>query len=233
MDGFDPAGAARWLAEALETGNPLSALPSEIAPRDPAEAEAAAIAALDALQIAPCGLRLLRRPGRPPLAGPMLEGRLTANSVSIALSTLRYPQVTAAVVGILAEPLELDGAGPPRLARLHPALDVSSSRFAELPADDVTLTADLARLGLVVAGRPKPLPGGPVRVVIGRPESRSRGIGTDLSSALAEAADVARRWGGLPAGALLVIGGLSPPVAAEGQLRARLGSLGWAEATFV
>ena len=55
--------AARWLAEALETGNPLGPLPADIAPRDLDQAAEVAAATLDALAIAPCGLRLLRRAG--------------------------------------------------------------------------------------------------------------------------------------------------------------------------
>jgi hypothetical protein len=54
----------------------------------------------------------------------------------------------------------------------------------------------------------------------------------DLAAAFAEAAAEARAWGGLPAGALLVVAGLTPPAPAdEGILRASLGALGAVEAT--
>jgi hypothetical protein len=229
---FDASAAATWLAEAVETGNPLGALPAEVAPRDLDDAAEVAAATLAALQIAPCGLRLLRRPGAAPLAGPMLEGRLVPAGRTVALGMLRHAQATPAVIGVLAEALDPDATTPPVLARLHPALDLSSTRFTEAPGDDVMLTADLAGLGLVVAGKGKPVPPGALRVALGAKGSRAKGTEIDLAAAFAEAAAVARDWGGLPAGALLVVAGLTAPQPPEGTLRASLGALGAAEATF-
>jgi hypothetical protein len=228
----DPARAARWLAEAVETGNPLGPLPDEIAPRSLAEAEEVAAAILAALEIVPCGLRLLHRPGAAPLAGPMVEGRLVPAGRTVALGMLRNPLATAAVVGVLAEALEPGSAAPPVFARLHPALDLSATRFTAAPADDITLTADLARLGLVVAGKGKALPPGATRITLGPKGSRPKGTEIDLAAAFAEAAATARGWGGLPAGALLVVAGLTPPRPPEGTLRAALGALGAVEASF-
>jgi hypothetical protein len=232
MPPFDASAAARWLAEAVETGNPLGPLPADIAPRDVAEAEEVAAATLEALEIAPCGLRLLRRPGGVALAGPMIEGRLLPSGSQVAPAALRHPSATAAAIGVLAEPLDPDDAAPPVLARLHPALDIAATRFTDLPGDDAALTADLARLGLVVAGRAKALAPGLLRVALAPKGSRARGAETDLAAAFAEAAAEARRWGGLPAGALLVVAGLTPPVAPAGTLRASLGALGAVEASF-
>jgi hypothetical protein len=229
---FDAARAARWLAEAVETGNPLGPLPEEIAPRDLDAAADVATATLEALGITPCGLRLLRRPGRPALAGPMLEGRLLPAGRVVALGMLRHPLATAAAIGVLAEPLDPDAATPPVLARLHPALDLSATRFTDAPEDEVSLTADLGRLGLVVAGKGKALAPGAIRVALGPKGARAKGIATDLAGAFAEAAAEARRWGGLPAGALLVVAGLTPPMVPEGTLRASLGALGGVEASF-
>jgi hypothetical protein len=226
------AEAARWLAEAVETGCPLAPLPDDIAPRDMAEAEETAAAVLEALETAPCGLRLLRRPGAAALAGPMMEGRLLRAGAAVAPATLRHPQVTAAAVGVLAEPLEEGEDSPPVFARLHPALDIAASRFTTLPLDDRLLAADLARLGLLVVGRAKALAPGRLRVALAPKGSRARGIETDLAAAFAEAAAAARRMGGLPAGALLVVAGLSAPVEPAGTLRASLGALGAAEASF-
>jgi hypothetical protein len=232
MAAFDATGAARWLSEAVETGNPLGALPAEIAPRDLDEAAEIAMATLDALQIAPCGLRLLRRPGATALAGPMLEGRLVPAGRIVALGMLRHPLATAAVVGVLAEALDPDSDAAPVFARLHPALDLSATRFTDAPADDITLTADLARLGLVVAGKGKALAPGAVRVALGPKGGRPKGQEIDLAAAFAEAAAAARGWGGLPAGALLVVAGLTPPIPPEATLRAALGALGAVEASF-
>lgn len=232
MQAFDATAAARWLAEAVETGNPLGPLPDDIAPRDLDQAAAVAAATLDALQLAPCGLRLLRRPGAAPIAGPMLEGRLVPAGREVALAALRHPLVSVAAIGVLAEPLDPDSDAAPVFARLHPALDIAATRFTEAPEDDVALTADLGRLGLVVAGKGKPLAPGPVGIALGPKGSRPRKLEMDLAAAFAEAAAEARNWGGLPAGALLVVAGLTPPAPAdEGILRASLGALGAVDAT--
>ncbi|WP_270937011.1 hypothetical protein, partial [Falsiroseomonas oryzae] len=73
---------------------------------------------------------------------------------------------------------------------------------------------------------------GEVQVALGAKGARLRGVAVDLAAAFAEAAEVAREWGGLPEGALLVVAGLTPPAPAEGLLRARLGALGGVEAAF-
>ncbi len=232
MAGFDATAAARWLSEAVETGNPLAALPEDLAPRSLGDAQEIAMATLDALQIAPCGLRLLRRPGAAALAGPMLEGRLVPAGRIVALGMLRHPAATAAVVGVLAEALDPDSDAAPVFARLHPALDLSATRFTDAPSDDITLTADLARLGLVVAGKGKALAPSALRVALGPKGGRPKGQEIDLAAAFAEAAAAARGWGGLPAGALLVVAGLTPPMAPEATLRAALGALGAVEASF-
>jgi hypothetical protein len=232
MAAFDPAGAARWLAEAFETGNSLAPLPEGLAPRDRDAAEAIAAATLDALGIAPCGLRLLRRPGAASLAGPMLEARLLASGATVSLATARHAVATAAVIGELAAPLDPAARTAPRFARLFPAVDVAAGRFTAEPADDLARIADLAGLGFVVAGKGQALRPGVLEVVLAPKGARRRGAPVDLRAAFAEAAAEARRWGGLPKGALLVVAGLSPPLAAEGVLRARLGALGVAEAAF-
>jgi hypothetical protein len=228
---WDPGQAARWLAEAVETGNPLAALPAEIAPRELAEAEEVAAATLEALGQTPCGLRLLRRPGGA-VAGPMTEGRLIPSGKPVAVAALPHAEVTAALVGVLAADLDPDGTEAPALARIHPALDVSSSRFGTAPDDVLSLTADLGRIGLVVAGKGRDLPQAPVRVALLPKGARRRGAEIDLAAAFAEAAAAARRWGGLPAGALLVVAGLTAPVTPSGVLRASFGTLGAAEASF-
>jgi hypothetical protein len=225
-------GAARWLAEAMESGDPLSGLTGDLAPRDRDAAEEVAAVVLDLLGIRPCGLRLLRRPGTPALAGPMVEARLIPSGAPVAPAALRHPAASAAAIGVLAEPLEPGAATPPVLARLHPAIDIAATRFTQPPSDDLALTADLAGLGLVVAGKGRPPPPGPVRVALGPKGERPRGAETDLAAAFAEAAAAARRWGGLPAGALLVVAGLTPPRPPGGTLRASFGALGGAEAVF-
>ncbi len=231
--GWDPGRAARWIVEATETGNPLGALPPELTPPSLDEAQAVAAAVLEELSLVACGVRLLLRDDAPPLLGPMVEGRLLPQGTKVALASLRHPVVTAAVIGVLSEALEPGETTAPRFSALHPAIDVSATRFGEPPAEDLPLVADLARLGLVVAGRAKRLEAGTVPVRLALPGSRGRGAARDLAAAFANAAEAARGLGGLPAGALLVVAGLTPPLAEAamtGPVTAYLGALGRAEA---
>jgi len=228
-----PAEAARWLAEAMETGCPLAHLPEQALPADLAQAQDTALAVLEALEITPCGLRLLYRPEGPALIGPMVEGRLVRNGSQVAPETLRHAQVTAAVVGVLAQALESDARAPAVFSKLCPALDIAASRFTTLPADPRLLTADLARIGLVVVGRARALEPGTHAVALAPKGQRPRGVRIDLAAAFREAADAARRLGGLPAGALLVVAGLSAPRQPVDTLRVQIGGIGSADASFV
>ena len=169
------ARAARWLADALESGDPLAPLPDGIAPRDREEAAAAAVATLETLGITPCGLRLLRWDATA-LAGPMIEGRLLRSPSPVARDALRPPLVSAGAIGVLAAPLRPGDTTPPEFERIHPALDISATRFTQPPEDALALTADLARLGLVVAGKGKALAPGPLRVSLGPKGARARGV---------------------------------------------------------
>ncbi len=162
----------------------------------------------------------------------MLESRLFASGAALALGTLRHASVTAAAVGVLAEPLN---AGSPRLAAVLPALDIAVSRFRDGPAQDGVAAADLAGLGFVVAGRRAAWDGSAVGVALAQGKARPRSVPVDLAARFAEAAAKARDLGGLPAGGLLVVAGLTPavvPAAAE-VWSARLAELGNARATFV
>jgi hypothetical protein len=229
------SAAASWLAEAIETGNPLAMLPAEIAPRTAEEGEDLAGEVLEVLGLVPIGVRIAPGPGGAPLAGPMLEGRLLAAGATIALSTLRHPVATAAVIGVLAEALLPDGHGLPQFRTLHPAIDFGASRFTEAPANAALAAADLGGLGLVVAGRrslavlPQIVP-----VTLALAGKRPRPVGQDVAAALLEAARAARRLGGLPAGAVLVAAGLGSLslVPAPGMvLAATLGPIGRIRAT--
>jgi hypothetical protein len=224
---FDPAPAVVWLTEAFETGNALADLPPDIAPASVGDGEDIAFATLEALGIAPCGLRLLDG-----LVGPMVEGKLLPSHLPVALGALRHPRVTAAVIGVLAEPLEEGAVSPPVLAGLHPAIDVADSRFTHRPTAAPLMAADLALLGHVVAGRRRAVPLAPIRVLLGPPGSRRTAHAANLPARFAEAAAAARRLGGLPAGALLVVAGLTPAMDPAPTLAADLGPLGKVTATF-
>ncbi|MBR0683426.1 hypothetical protein GXW74_23270 [Roseomonas eburnea] len=234
MDHEAIARAAAYLAEAFEKGNPLAPLPDWLRPEDPGTGAEIAGAVLEALGVAPCGLRLAPGPLGEPVAGPMLEARLLRSGTPIALGTLRHGRLSAAAIGVLAEALEPGTAGAPVLAAVHAALDVSASRFRDGPVDGNACAADLAGLGLVVAGPAAVLPDGPVTVACAAEPRRPRGAPTNLRDAFASAAAAARALGGLPAGALLVVAGLSPTAAPQAgeTWTARLGEIGRAQAPF-
>jgi len=215
-DGAAPAATraartAAWIAEAFATGRPLTALPAEVAPRGRAEGERAAFAALEALGIAPCGVRLLDG-----MAGPMIATRLIPSGALAA--PLRHPVVTAALVGVLAEALRAGDEARPRFAALHIALDIADHRFAEPPPALGWRVADLAGLGFVAAGPAMVTP--PAAMA-------AEGAAFLPREVLAPVAAAARRLGGLPPGGLLVAAGLSPPLPVrEGAVRAAFGEHG-------
>ncbi|HEY4253323.1 MAG TPA: hypothetical protein VGM87_19090 [Roseomonas sp.] len=194
------AAAALWLAEAVETGNPLAPFPPGLMPRDDAEGEAIAAAILDHMGMPTAGLRI----GPEGVAGPVLAPRLLADGAMLALSALRHARATPALVAVLGA--DLGETGPPVFAGLHPAIDIAASRFRDGPADAACLAADLAGLGLIVAGRRRPMPAGPLRLTI---DGRRQGV-VDAMAALAPAVAAAQRLGGLPAGAVLIVAGLTP-----------------------
>lgn len=223
-----PEDAARWLAEAWETGHPLAALPEEMTPRDIAAGEDIAAALVEALGHAVCGLRLAPGPDGTMLAGVVFQGRLVQDGTVLPAGLLRHARISLAVIGVLAAPLEEDGTTAPVFAALHPALDLSASRFTEAPDNAAVVAADLAGLGHVVVGPRAALPDGTVEVALAEGRKRPRGVAVDVLAALGAVAREARRLGGLPAGAVLVAAGLTPgvePVAGTDYV-ARMGPLG-------
>lgn len=226
--------AARWLVEALESGNPLAPFPAELAPADALDGAEIAAAILEQTGHVACGVRILRRPDGSSLAGPVTEGRLLPAAATVALAALRHTSATAALLGVLASSLEPEEAGPPILARLHPAIDLAATRFSEVPDDEPSCIADLALLGYLVIGKSRPWPSSDVRVALGAADSRARGVLLDLDAAFLEAATSARALGGLPAGAVLVVAGLTPAQAPQvgSVLAARFAGIGKVESRF-
>jgi 2-keto-4-pentenoate hydratase len=222
---------AAALVEAFETGNPVAPLSADLRPADLAAGEAIAEDVLDALALPPSGLRLSPGPQGAMLAGPMLEARLLASGASVALGTLRHPRVSAAAIGVLAAPL---GKGAPRFAAILPALDIAASRFRDGAPEDAVAAADLAGLGFLVAGRRATWNGAEVAAALVKGKARPRDVPVDLKARFAVAAARARDLGGLPAGGLLVVAGLTPAVvpAAGETWTARLAGIGSARATF-
>lgn len=233
--GASPERVAGWLAEALETGNPLAPLPAGAEPAGVAEGAHVAALVLDSLGLVPCGLRLAPGPDGAMLAGPVLEGRLLPDGAAVALATARHAAAAPGVMGVLAEDLPAEPGGAlPAFSALHPILDVVAWRLRDPPGSPGLAAADLSGHGFVVAGRGKrgvaigPLPVGMAPAGVRRhPQTR------DAAAALLAAAEAARSAGGLPRGAVLAAV-LGPRVApSEGQeIVAGLGALGRVRAAF-
>ena len=227
--------AVRYLAEAFETGNPLAPLPDEITPTNQDDAEEVAGGALARLGFAPCGVRLVPAADGSLISGPMLEARFLDDGAGISLEMMRHGRASAALLGVLGAALEPGATTPPEIAAIHPALDVTASRFTQGPADRFAEIADLAGLGLLVLGKRRPMPEGPSRVALVEGDGRSQGKPCDMHAAFAQAATEARRLGGLPAGAVLVVAGLGAPVLAlkaGTRLTARFTGIGKVSASF-
>lgn len=230
---MDADAAARWLADAWETGNALASLPDEMTPRSIGDGEEVAAALVEALGQPVIGLRVAPGPGGERIVGPVVAGRLMRDGATLSAEMLRHARATAAVVGVLAEPLDEAGQGAPVFAAVHAAVDVAASRFAQAPDSAALATADLAGLGHVVAGPPAAVPDGPVPVALAEGRKRPAGQPVDVMAALRHAAREARRLGGLPAGAVLVVAGLTPATVPQGGSLhvARLGTFGRARVT--
>ncbi|MBV1798063.1 hypothetical protein [Siccirubricoccus sp. G192] len=224
---------AGWLAEALETGNPLAPLPAAAMPPSLRDGQRIAAQVLEALGLVPCGFRLTPGPAGAMVPGPVLEGRLLPDGASIALAALRHPAVAPAVLGVLAKDLAPEEEAPPVFASLHPALDIAAWRLRDQPLSAPLAAADLGGHGLLVAGRGKRLEPVPLRVGFGPATLRRRGVETDIPAALGKAAEVAREAGGLPSGAVLVAV-LAPALTPEAglEISASFGALGRVRARF-
>ncbi|MCX8133393.1 MAG: hypothetical protein N3D18_05425 [Roseococcus sp.] len=216
---------AAALAEAWEQGEALAPLPAGMAPLDVPAGEEVAAALVERLGQPVIGIRLVSGPGGAWIAGPLLGPRLLRAGTPVALPALRHPRVSAAVIGVLAAPL---AEAPPSFSALHPAVDVAADRYRDGPADAAQAVADLASLGLLVAG--KRAPGAlPERAAarIGPTGTRHRPVEAALAPLMEQAAAAARRWGGLPAGALLVVAGLGGlRAAAPGKWSAAIAGVG-------
>jgi 2-keto-4-pentenoate hydratase len=217
------------LAEAFETGNPLAPLPAGMAPVSQDDAEEVAGGVLARLGFAPCGLRLAPAADGSLITGPVLEARFLDDGARLAVEIMRHGRASAALLGVLGAALKPEATTPPEITAIHPALDISASRFTQGPADRLTEIADLAGLGLLVLGKRRPMPETPSRVALIEGEGAARGRPFDLQAAFAEAAREARRLGGLPAGAVLVVAGPGAPVVglkAGAHLTARFTGIG-------
>jgi hypothetical protein len=118
---------ASALAEAWETGQPVCA---EAALTNLDAAENVAGAVLEKLALAPCGIRVTEAG----LVGAMLPGRIMAQGHPLPLAVLPHGRAAPALLVVLAEAIAESDTGLPVLAQLHPALDLSASRWRDGPA---------------------------------------------------------------------------------------------------
>jgi 2-keto-4-pentenoate hydratase len=214
---------------AIQTGDLLAPLPAELMPPDRDTAEELAGQVLEWLGFVPCGVRLAPAADGSMITGAVLEARFLDDGASLALEIMRHGRASAALLGVLGAALEPEATTPPEITAIHPALDISASRFTKGPADRLAEIADLAGLGMLVLGKRRPVPEAPSRVALIEGEGAARGRPFDLHAACAQAAAEARRLGGLPAGAVLVVAGLGAPVVglkAGAQFTARFTGIG-------
>src|SRR4051794_16034076 len=205
MDAALRDSAAKWLADAVVSGESVTPFPPFATPRSMLDGQRIAARVLDMLDATPCGLRLACPTSGRPVPGPVLESRMLKDGDTLSLSMLRYPRASAAVVGVLAEDLARRGDEMPSFAVLHPAIDVSSWRLPEPPSTGALAAADLAGLGFIVAGKAKRMLPMRLRVSLAPTGSWRRGEEVDLEEAMMAAALAARRAGGLPRGSFLVV----------------------------
>jgi len=234
--------AAEYLAEAITSGQTLAPFPPGLAPTTPAQGERVAALLRERLGLPSVGVRLVPPPESiegPPVAGPVFAARLL--HAPAAIPPLHLPRLTAALVAQLARPLPAREKPwsarevAARIASVHVAVDIGASRYTRGPVDLPGFMADLAGHGLVVVGR-KARAGWEERLLTPRP-ARATSDGTpvwrgtvDVGAALREVAEAAREIGDLPAGAVLVTAGLSPPLP-PGALTLTITGLGTAELT--
>lgn len=234
---------AEYLAEAISSGQTLAPFPQELTPRTAADARRIATRLARALGVPVVGVRLVPPPAGidgPLVAGPVLGPRLL--HAPAATPPLHRPSPTAALVAQLGTRLPARAKAwslrelVARIASLHAAIDIGASRFTAGAPDLPCFMADLAGLGAIVLGR-QARAGWQERVATPcaaratAEDGRIAWRGTiDAGAALRDAAEAARSIGDLPAGAVLVAAGLSPPLP-PGAVALAVSGLGRAELT--
>ncbi len=217
------SSVAAALAEAWETGQPVAPLTAEYALQSLTAAEDVAGAVLQKLELQPCGIRVAESG----LVGAMLPGRIVANGRPLPIAALPHGRAAPALLVVLGEAIAEDGKDLPAVARLHPALDIATSRWRDGPANAFEAAADLAGLGHVVIGKGKPAPW-PSSCALALGEAASRAQPAAVDALFARAVQVAREAGGLPEGAVLVLvlDGRGAAVSTPGEITARWTGLG-------
>jgi 2-keto-4-pentenoate hydratase len=187
---------ASALAEAWESGQPVAPHKADLALACLEAAEQVAGDVLERLALPPCGIRV----SETGLVGAMLPGRIMATGQTLPLSVLPHGHAAPALLAVLGEAITPDGTALPAFERLHPALDLSASRWRDGPANLFEAAADLAGLGQLVIGKGKRT-GFPSSCAL----APQRALRVDCAALLETAVNIAREAGGLPLGAVLVL----------------------------
>lgn len=234
MDAALRDSIAGWLAGAVQTGHSEAPVPLSAAPRSMLDGQRIAARVLEMLDLTACGLRLAHRTSGRPVPGPVLASRILKDGERVSMSMLRHSRASAAVIGKLAEDLLRRGDDMPSFATLHPAIDILSWRLPEPPSTGALAAADLAGLGFIVCGKAKRMLPMRLRISLAPSGTWRRGEELDLEEAMMAATLAARRAGGLPRGALLVVPlGESLEPQAGLSLQASFGRLGRVGVEFV
>ena len=196
--------AAEIFAHAWRTGSQVSTLPFEAQPRSQLDGHRISARTLDMLGLESCGLRLTST-NHKDIPSPLLQDSLVEDEASIAVAALHGARIFPAIAGTLAEDLPRRGDASPIFATLHPVLDITCWRFAEVPTTSALAAADLGGLGRVVIGKGKRLEALRLRVSVAAEGSWKRGIEIDFEPAFIAAGLAARRAGGLERGSILVV----------------------------
>jgi 2-keto-4-pentenoate hydratase len=243
---YDPAPAAAALLAARQARRPAGPLPAAIAPRDVAEGVAVQLALSRLVgAVPPAGFKIGATTKRMqeylgldgPAGGFMPSGSLHASGADLAWSDFRGVGVECEIAVRLARdlpfgPCDIDRAAA-AVGELFAASEVVENRYGPPPAGDLgaigtpTLIADQVYHGAAVLGAPPAdwrkldLPALPGRISVDGVE-RGSGHGADLlghpMAALAwlAASEVARAFGGLRAGQVIMLGSVTPPIWLDG-----------------
>ncbi|MBI3711228.1 MAG: fumarylacetoacetate hydrolase family protein [Proteobacteria bacterium] len=230
MRAADAKLAAGCLAEALQMGQTIAAIPERCRPRSTADGYQVQARLVEELGIAVGGWKIgctsavarKMMGARGPFAGRVLGPRIFASGAMLPASAYRFRGLEGEFAFRLARDL------PPRrraysraevkaaVGALHPAVEIVDSRFTDLLKVGVpSMIADLGLNAALVLGPPVKrwatlaLPAQPVRMTVNGKvvgEGTGAAVMGDPLIALAWLANLMRRRGGLAAGEIVTTG---------------------------
>jgi 2-keto-4-pentenoate hydratase len=243
---YDPAPAAAALLDARTQRRTAGPLPPAVAPHDIAAGVAVQLELAKRLgAVPPAGFKIGATTKRMqeylglegPAAGFMPAAGLHTSGATLAWADFRNPGAECELAVRLARdlpfgPCDLEHAGA-SVGKLFAGIEIVENRYGPPPAGDLaaigtpTLIADQVYHAAAVLGDPPPdwraldLRAIPGRISVDGNE-RANGRGADLLghplAALAwlAASEVARAFGGLRAGQVVMLGSVTPPIWLDG-----------------